>query len=70
MTYLLLLQNLREASAGVLNAFMLQVTVLGQSMITYLLLAGIYWCVDKRAGHLMAFHLAAGSISGRKSCLE
>lgn len=60
MTYLLFLQNLREASAGVLNAFMLQVTVLGQSMITYLLLAGIYWCVDKRAGQLMAFHVSFG----------
>lgn len=60
MTYLLFLQNLREASAGVLNSFMLQVSALGQSLITYLLLAGIYWCVDKRAGQLMALNVSFG----------
>lgn len=58
MTYLLLLQNLREATAGVFDAFMLQVTALGESLITFLLLAFVYWCADKRAGQLMAFNVS------------
>lgn len=58
MRYILLLQNLREATAGVLNEFMLQVTALGQPLITFLLLAFVYWCVDKRAGQLMAFNIS------------
>lgn len=39
MTYLLLLQKIREASAGVLTPFMLEITSLGESLVTYLLLA-------------------------------
>lgn len=60
MLYILFLQTIREASSGVLNPFMLKITVLGESLITYLLLAGIYWCVNKRTGQLMAWNVAIG----------
>lgn len=58
MRYILLLQNLREATAGVLDEFMLQVTTLGQPLITFLLLAFVYWCIEKRTGQLMAFNIS------------
>lgn len=57
MSYLLLLQNIRLASASVLDAFMLSVSKLGESLITFLLLAFVYWCVNKRTGQLMAMHV-------------
>lgn len=58
MSYLLFLQTIREASAGVLDSFMLQLSSLGESMITYLLLAFIYWCFDKRIEQLMGFNIS------------
>ena len=60
MTYLLLLQKIREASAGVLTPFMLEITSLGESLVTYLLLAAVYWCMDKRVGQLMAWNVSVG----------
>lgn len=54
ITYLLLLQQVREATGGVFDSTMLQITALGESMFTFLLLAFIYWCVDKQAGVYMA----------------
>ena len=56
--YLLFLQKLREASGGVFDSFILHLTSLGESVITYLLLAFIYWCVDKRTGGLMALNVS------------
>lgn len=60
MTYLLLLQKIREASAGVLTPFMLEITSLGEALVTYLLLAAVYWCMDKRVGQLMAWNVSVG----------
>ena len=56
--YLLLLQKIRELLGGVLDTFMLKATALGESTITFLLLAFIYWCVDKRMGQVMAFNVS------------
>lgn len=56
--YLLFLQNLRELSGGVFDSFILHITSLGEAVITYLLLALIYWCVDKRTGQLMALNVS------------
>lgn len=56
--YLLLLQNLREATGGILNSFFLGITALGEQPFTFLLLAFIYWCVDKRAGQRMALNVS------------
>ena len=56
--YLLILQKLRELSGGVLDSLMMRTTALGEQIITFLALSFIYWCVDKRAGRLMAFNVS------------
>lgn len=56
--YLLFLQNIREMLGGILDSFMLEVTALGESVITFLLLAFVYWCVDKHAGQLMGLNVS------------
>lgn len=56
ISYLLLLQKIREGTDGVFSNIALTVTSLGEPVITYLLLAWIYWCVDKSSGQLMALH--------------
>lgn len=48
--YLLLLQRFREATGGVLDGFMELVTKLGEASIVTLLVAAVYWCIDKREG--------------------
>lgn len=58
MSYLLFLQNIREALGGVFDSLMLQMTVFGEGVITYLLLAVIYWCWDKRSGQYMGLNVA------------
>ena len=58
ITYLLFLQRLREAAGAVADGFFLHITAMGEGLITYLLLAFIYWCVDKRAGQLMALNVS------------
>lgn len=57
MNYLLFLQNLRDTTGGIFDNFMLQITSLAESQITFLALALIYWCIDKRAGQFMAFNV-------------
>lgn len=57
-SYLLLLQHIRELSGGIFNSFMLNLTSLGTALLTYLLLAAVYWCVDKRSGQLMALNIS------------
>lgn len=56
--YLLFLQNLRELSDGVFDSFMLKMTEFGEPALVFLLLAFIYWCVDKRAGQLMGLNFS------------
>lgn len=56
--YLLFLQQIRELFGDVLDTFMLQATTLGESTITFLLLAFVYWCVDKRMGQVMALNVS------------
>lgn len=58
ITYLLFLQSIREAIGGVCGEVILLLTTLGESAITYLLLGFIYWCIDKRAGQLMALNVS------------
>ncbi len=58
ISYLVFLQRVREATGGVFTNMALTVTTLGESLVTYLLLAWVYWCVDKAAGQLAAFHLS------------
>ena len=56
--YLLILQKMREISGGVLDSFVLALTTLGEPIITFGLLAAIYWCVDKRTGQLMGLNVS------------
>lgn len=56
--YLLFLQSCREATGGILDTFMLRATILGEQIITWLVLAFIYWCVDKHAGQMMALNVS------------
>lgn len=56
--YLLFLQKIREICGGVMDSFLLKVTALGEQMVTFLLLAFIYWCVDKKAGQRMGLNVS------------
>lgn len=56
--YLLFLQSFRETFGGMFDLFMLKASELGEQTITFLLMAFIYWCVDKRAGVLMSFNVS------------
>ncbi len=56
--YLLFLQKLRELSGGIFDSFMLDITKFGESVITFLLLAFVYWCIDKRSGQIMALNVS------------
>lgn len=60
ISYLLFLQKAREAFGGVFDSFMMQVTALGEGTATFLLLAVLYWCVDKRIGQSMGLNVALG----------
>lgn len=58
ITYLLILQSIRELFGGVFDGFMCQITVLAEGTVTFLVLAAVYWCVHKRTGQLMACNVA------------
>jgi membrane-associated phospholipid phosphatase len=60
--YLLLLQNLREASGGVLNGFFLAVTHLGGATAMILVMAAVYWCIDKSVGEYLLFNALIGKV--------
>lgn len=61
INYLLLLQNFREATGGVLDVFFEAITRLGETSVSspWLLLAlgMVYWCIDKRQGIFMMMSL-------------
>lgn len=61
INYLLFLQELRNASGGIFDSFVLSLTALGEASITWGLLALVYWCIDKRAGQLMALNVSFAS---------
>ena len=55
ISYLLQLQNFREATGGIFNGFFQFLTDMGWSVIPFLIVALIYWSMDKKAGiYLMA----------------
>lgn len=54
ITYLLVLQYLRETLGGIFDGMMLEITSFGEPLCTFLLLAFVYWCMDKKAGIYMA----------------
>lgn len=65
ITYLLFLQKIRLALSGVWDPFMLYVSRLGEGLLTYLLMAGIYWCIDKRCGQLMGWNVSLACLTNQ-----
>lgn len=61
ITYLLWLQELREATGGILDGFLEGISDFVISIYAYLILAFIYWCVDKRAGMMAAMNIGIGN---------
>ncbi len=66
INYLLLLQNFREATGGALNGFFEAVTRLGEtsgsSPELLMIVALVYWCIDKRQGVFMMMSLYTNRI--------
>ena len=58
MNYLLFLQNIRESVSGFVDLFFLIMSRFSETGITYLLMAMVYWCVDKHTGRLMAIDVS------------
>lgn len=65
ITYLLVLQKIRLALDGIWDPFMLYVSRLGEGLLTYLLFAGIYWCVDKRCGQLIGWNVSLACLTNQ-----
>ena len=62
INYLLMLQNLREATGGVLDTFMEYITKLGETSIIVLFIGLVYWGVNKRQGIFLMFSLYTNRI--------
>lgn len=60
--YLLLLQKLRMMLDGVLDPFLETLSYLVISSYSYLIMAAIYWCIDKKAGAMLLFNLSGGKV--------
>lgn len=58
--YLLLLQNFREATGGFFNGVFLFLTELGWSVLPFLIVAVVYWCLEKKAGELSLLNIGIG----------
>ena len=54
MSFVLFLQNIRNATGGIFDAFMLQLSNLGRPLEIFLVLSFVYWCIDKKTGILMS----------------
>lgn len=59
--YLLLLQQFREVTGGIFNSFMQFLTDVGWSVLPFLVMAVIYWCIDKKTGTYLIFNCHIGS---------
>lgn len=60
--YLLFLQNLREATNGVLDSFMAYITTYGEELLAMMIVAAVYWCVDKNQGIYTMMTWGAGRL--------
>ncbi len=62
ISYLLFLQNIREATGGAFDAIFEYITKLGETSILLFLIGLIYWCYDKKKGIFLMFTLYWGRI--------
>lgn len=53
ISILLILQEFREAAGAFLSDFFLKITYFGELNIILILMAGIYWCVNKKTGEYL-----------------
>ena len=53
MDFLLFLQNFRESSNGLFTAFFQKATFFGELNTVLVLLAIVYWCIDKETGRFL-----------------
>ncbi len=62
INYLLMLQNLREATGGVLDVFMELITKLGETSTVVFFIGLVYWGISKRRGIYLMFSLYTNRI--------
>ncbi len=62
INYLLLLQNLREATGNFFTPFLEYITKLGETSVLMFLIGMIYWGYDKRKGIFLMFTLYANRV--------
>ena len=48
--YLLFLQHIRQVTGGVFDEFIACITTYGEELVLMMIVAAIYWCVDKKQG--------------------
>lgn len=60
--YLLLLQNFRNATGGVLDPLMEVISDLVTGPVSILAIAVIYWCVNKKAGAQIMLNIGSGKV--------
>lgn len=60
--FLLMIQNFREATNGILDGFFGALTAFGVSVWAFLMMAMVYWCFDKRAGAIMCINVGVGNM--------
>lgn len=58
ISYLLLLQDFRTATMGMLNSFFLLITKFGESYLPYILCLWFYWAFDKNLGKRLMLTLS------------
>lgn len=63
LEYLLFLQNLRDLTGNVFTGFFSCVTHLGEILIPTLIMAGIYWCINNKAGIYILWNSAFGFLA-------
>ena len=63
MDYLVHLQNFRLYTGGVLDSFILSVTMFGEITIPMLFICMFYWCIDKQAGIFFLWNYLFGFIA-------
>jgi hypothetical protein len=51
--YLLVLQHFREATGGIFNSFFIFFSDMGWSIFPMLIVSGVYWSIDKKAGRYL-----------------
>ena len=62
INYLLALQNLRDATGGVLNTFFEYITKLGETSVIVFFVGLVYWGLNKKQGIFLMFSLYTNRI--------